>query len=202
MSTWPAAWTPSPPLTSGALTLEEWAALAEDEGGELVDGTLEGEEVPDPVHELAVTLLVLFFGNHVIPKGGFVLGSETKLAIRPDRGRKADLSVYLPGGARPPRRGAIKVPPDIVVEVVTPTPRDERRDRVEKMADYQAFGVRHYWLVDPALGSVEVFELRDGLYARVAAATAGRLDVPGLPSVVLDLDDLWAKLAELGPEEG
>jgi Uma2 family endonuclease len=201
MPSWPAAWTPRPPPTSGRLTLEQWAALGEDEEGELVDGALEGEEMPDPVHELTVALLVLFFGNEVIPGGGFVLGSETKLAVRSDRGRKADLSVFFPGGATPPRRGVLRDPPDLVVEVVTPTPRDERRDRVEKMSEYQAFGVRYYWLVDPALGSVEVFELRDGLYARVAAATGGKLTVPGLAGLVLDLDELWAKLAELGPEE-
>jgi Uma2 family endonuclease len=181
--------------------LEQWADLAEDEAGELVDGTLAEEEVPDPVHELAVTLLVLLFGNHLIDKGGFVFTSDVKLAVRASRGRKADVTVYLPGGQRPPKRGLLRSPPDLLVEVVTPTPRDERRDRVEKMADYQAFGVRYYWLVDPALGSLEIFELRDGIYAKVVGATAGRIDIPGCPGLQLDLDAFWSRLAELGPEE-
>jgi Uma2 family endonuclease len=88
------------------------------------------------------------------------------------------------------------------VEVVTPTPRDERRDRVEKMSEYQAFGVRYYWLLDPALGSLEIFELRDGVYAKIEAATSGVVAVPGCEGLVLDLDAFWARLAELGPEEG
>lgn len=190
------------PMASGeTLSLEQWAALGEDESGELVDGALAEEEVPDPVHELAVTLLVLFFGNHVLPRGGFVFTSEVKLAVQQGRGRKADLTVYLPGGHRPPKRGVLRTPPDLLVEVVTRTPRDERRDRVEKMGDYQAFGVRYYWLVDPALGTVEVFELRGGLYTKVAAATSGKLEVPGCDGLVLDLDAFWARLGELGPEE-
>lgn len=144
-----------PPLPGRGLSLQEWAALSEDEAGELVDGALTEEEVQDPpVHELAVTLLVLFFGNHLIPRGGFVFTSEVKLAVLPTRGRKADVSAYFPGGHRPPRRGLLRAPPDLLVEVVTPTPRDERRDRVEKMGEYQAFGVRFYWLVDPALGAI------------------------------------------------
>lgn len=202
MLPWPAAWTPELPAPrTRDLSLEQWAALDEDETGELVDGALTDEEVPDPVHELAVTLLVLFFGNHLLDRGGFVFTSEVKLAIRPSRGRKADVTVYFLGGHRPPRRGLLRAAPDLLVEVVTPTPHDERRDRVEKMADYQALGVKYYWLLDPALGSLEIFELRDGVYAKITGATGGVLPVPGCDGLSLDLDAFWARLAELGPEE-
>jgi Uma2 family endonuclease len=200
VTSWPAAWSSEAPLPRGSATLEEWGALSEDQAGELVDGTLTEEEVPDPVHELAVTLLVLFFGNHLLPRGGFVFASEVKLAVLPSRGRKADVSAYFPGGHRPPKRGLLRAPPDLLVEVITPTPRDERRDRVEKMAEYQAFGVRFYWLVDPALGSVEVFELREGVYAKLAGVTSGSIAVPGCEGLVFDVDAFWAQLAELGPE--
>lgn len=67
-----------------------------------------------------------------------------------------------------------------MVEVVSASPADERRDRVEKMDEYAAFGVSYYWIVDPALGSVEIFELQNGRFARSVAVTAGTLrDVPG-----------------------
>lgn len=39
------------------MNFEEWAAMPEDEPGELVDGRLEAEEVPDLVHELVVSWL-------------------------------------------------------------------------------------------------------------------------------------------------
>jgi Uma2 family endonuclease len=122
-----------------------------------------------------------------------------KLALRPRTGRKADLSVYLPDRIPPPRRGALEEPPDIVVEVVTPPPRDERRDRVEKVADYAAFGVRWYWIVDPALGSFEIFALEsDGRYKNMAAATSGLIDpVPGCDGLCIDVEALWLELARL-----
>ena len=97
---------------------------------------------------------------------GLVLGSELKVIVAEKTGRKPDLVVYLPGSLLPPRKGAITAPPDLLlIEVVSPSLRDERRDRVEKMAEYAQFGVKYYWLVDAALGSVEMFELIDGRYS-------------------------------------
>jgi Uma2 family endonuclease len=79
---------------------------------------------------------------------------------------------------------------------------DERRDRVEKMGEYASFGVRFYWLVDPALGSVEIFELHEGRFARAVAATAGELrHVPGCPGLTVDVDELWAELARLAAND-
>lgn len=184
-----------------ALTLDEWIALDEDESGELVDGRLEEEEMPGLVHALAVTWLITRISTW-LGGGGFVFGSEIKLVLAANRGRKPDLSVYLPGCGPLPRHGGLREPPSFVVEVVTPTPRDERRDRVEKMTDYAAFGVGFYWLVDPALGSFEVFELVDGRYAKAVGATSGRIEVPGCSGLVIDLDGLWRELARLGPDAG
>jgi hypothetical protein len=44
--------------SGGEMTLAEGAAMDEDEPGELVEGRLVEEEVPDVVHELCVTWLV------------------------------------------------------------------------------------------------------------------------------------------------
>jgi Uma2 family endonuclease len=177
------------------MTLEEWAAMDEDEPGELVDGRLEEEEAPDLTHETVVVWMVQVIKTW-LGRGGFVFGSEAKYAVRPNRGRKPDVAVYLSlDGSRLPRRGIVRVPPDIVIEVVSPSPRDERRDRIEKMDEYAA------WIVDPSLQSLEVFELTEGRYARAARATEGRMDaVPGCPELALELDDLWSEISRLGPE--
>ena len=185
------------------LSLADWYDLPEDEPGELVDGRLVEEEVPSYVHEMLVLFLGSILRNWVVPLGGFAAGSGAKFAISPRRGRKPDLSVYLPGSRRPPLRGPIEVPPDIAVEVVSPTPRDGRRDRVEKVDDYAAFGVRYYWILDPELRSLEILEIGpDGRYTHALGATEGIVDgVPGCDALALDLDALWAEIDRLAAAE-
>jgi Uma2 family endonuclease len=202
MATWSPALASRHAPRGRRLELEAWAALPEDEGGELVDGFVTEEEASDPIHGLAVSWLIALFRVWLADRGGFVFDSDVKFVVSATRGRKPDVSVYFPARPAPPRRGALREPPDIMVEVVSPSPADERRDRVEKMDEYASFGVHYYWLVDPALGSLEIFELTAGRFTRCVAATGGVLrDVPGCPGLELDLDRLWSELARLAPND-
>lgn len=198
---WPPLASDAAPVRRPRLTVDEWLQLDQDASGELSLGVLEEEEVPDAVHELAVSWLIQILRSWLGMRG-FVFGSELKLLVAETTGRKPDLTVFLPGSPPPPRTGPIRRPPDIVIEVVTPSPRDERRDRVDKMAEYAAFGVRYYWLIDPALGSVEVFERTEsGHYVKRVGVTAGQVDaVPGCAGLALDVDALWTELARLPRE--
>lgn len=199
-SEWPIL--PSPPtLTPRTLTLDAWLALDEDEPGEWVDGTLEGE-MPGYLHEVVVGFLVSMFTVWGRPRGASAVASGLKFVLGPRRGRMPDVSVFLAGAKRPPREGGVHTPPSIAIEVVTPTPRDERRDRIEKANEYAAFGVKWYWLVDPALRSVEVWELgADGRYAQTVAAVTGVVDpVPGCDGLSLDIDALWREIDALPAE--
>ncbi|XXT23344.1 Uma2 family endonuclease [Sorangium sp. So ce429] len=186
------------------LTLADWTGLPEDEPGELVDGLLAEEEVPDAVHEVVVTWIIGVLRSWLIARGGLVLGSEAKFAVTSSSGRKPDASAYLPGSRKPPRRGVLHVPPDIMVEVISPSPRDARRDRVDKLHEYALFGVRWYWLIDPQGTTIDLLELgADGRYVHARAAADGVVSgVPGLEGLTLDLDALWSEVERLGPESG
>ncbi|MGK3985154.1 Uma2 family endonuclease [Sorangium sp. So ce136] len=189
--------------SSGRLSDEAWADLPEDEPGELVGGVLVEEEVPDWIHETAVMWLIRMLGAWAAARGAFVAGSELKYLLRKGSGRKPDLSMILPGQKPPPRRGPMRRPPDVMVEVVSPRPRDVHRDRIEKLREYAAFGVRWYWLLDPATRMLEIYELGpDGRYVWAQGAASGRVEaVPGCEGLVLDLDELWGELDRLGDEE-
>jgi Uma2 family endonuclease len=180
------------------LSVEEWGDLDEDVEGELVDGALVEEEMPDFVHETVVTWLLLLLAPYFTGRRGFAAASGVKLAIRPGRGRLADVVCFGPG-KKPAPYGVVKTVPDVVVEVVSPTPKDERRDRVEKLHDYAELGARLYWIVDPAPRSFEIWELGEGGgYVRAVAASSGKVtDVPGCEGLVVDLDALWAEVDRL-----
>jgi len=180
-------------------TLDDWYAMDEDEAGEFVDGRLEQEEEPGFAHELVVTWFGQQFRNWLSGRRGFVAGSDAKFAVGSRRGRKPDVSVYLPGSARPPAQGLIRVPPDVVIEIVSPSPRDARRDRIEKLDEYAAFGVSWYWILDPLVRGLEIYGLEsDGKYKRQLGAAGGIVtEVPGCGGLSLNLDELWAELDAL-----
>jgi Uma2 family endonuclease len=189
------------------LTLDAWADLDEDVEGELVDGELVEDEMPSALHEAIVDWLLGLLRAWARPLGGMTFGAELKLAVSALRGRKADLSAYLPGQPLPGRTaGATRRPPSIVVEVVSPRPRDVRRDVVDKKKDYAEFGVRFYWIVDPQVRTFEIYELgADGRYAVALGAAEGTHPLPGCDGLVVDLDALWAagdRLPQAEPEPG
>ena len=186
------------PPGHGELSLEAWAAMPEDVPGELVRGRLVEEEVADTPHETVVGWLSYRLMGWSEPRKGVVLGSEAKFAVGPGGGRKPDLSVFFTLERKLPRHGPIRVPPDLMVEVVSPTPRDGRRDRVEKLGEYAAFGVRWYWIVDPRLRTVEILKLDDDRhYTTLVSASQGVVSVPGCEGLALNLDALWARLGEV-----
>jgi Uma2 family endonuclease len=189
--------------TAGRMTVHEWAAMPEDEPGELSDGLLEDEEEADPTHETAVLWLGSLLRTWIVSLGGFAFASGVKFALSNIRGRKPDLSVFFPGGPPLPRRGAVSVPADIAVEVLSPSPADQRRDRITKLTEYAAFGVRFYWMLDPTARTFEILQLRpDGRYIHVLGATEGKLpEIPGCAGLSLDLAELWREIDRLGPEE-
>jgi Uma2 family endonuclease len=187
---------PEPPREP-EMTLAAWAEMDEDEPGELVDGRLVEEEDVGSLHD-AVAGWLVWAVKTWLGAGGKVLVSDTRFGVSRTRGRKPDASVYFPG-RRPEPHGLVTTPPDIAVEVVSPRPKDARRDRIEKTAEYAAFGVRYYWIVDPALRSLEIFELGvDGRYVKALGASSGVLtEIPGCAGLTLDLDALWAEVDAL-----
>jgi Uma2 family endonuclease len=178
------------------MTLEEWADLPEDEPGEIVDGYLVEEEVPNNTHELVIVWLIQRLRTWASGARVIVLASGAKYAVSKTRGRMPDLSVFLPDGHRPPRLGLNRQPPSIAVEVVSQTPRDARRDRVAKLSEYAAFGIKWYWIVDPWVRTFQILELdAERRYVHVVDATDDVVSrVPGCDGLSLDLDSLWKEL--------
>lgn len=189
-------------LSPAPLTLEAWADLDEDEPGELVDGWLVEDEEPTHPHEAVVAWLMWVLGGWARPQGALVFASEHKIGVAPARGRKPDVCLYPPG-TRLGRGALSRTAPRLVVEVLSPRPRDVRRDRHEKMGDYARFGVRSYWLIDPQAKLLEMFELGpEGRYTAALSATEGQVPAPGFQDLVLDLDQLWADVDRvIGAEE-
>ena len=84
----------------------------------------------------------------------------------------------------------VTVVPDWVMEILSPA--TARRDRIQKADIHAGLGVGWMWLVDPDLETLEVYELRETVWARIQAFE-GRTRVRARPfdAVELDLGRIW-----------
>jgi Uma2 family endonuclease len=81
-------------------------------------------------------------------------------------------------------------PADLAVEIVSP--ESARRDRVEKLREYEQGGVREYWLIDPQRKEALFYQLgADHRYQAIAPDTDGIYHSAVLPGLWLNVDWLW-----------
>jgi Uma2 family endonuclease len=55
-------------------------------------------------------------------------------------------------------------PPPLVVEIVSPGKINADRDYRYKRSQYQARGIREYWIIDPIQQRITVLSMVEGLY--------------------------------------
>jgi Uma2 family endonuclease len=62
---------------------------------------------------------------------------------------------------------------DLVMEVVSPDPKDRQRDYEEKFAEYAAAGISEYWIIDAQRAVLLVYQFVGGQYALVGEFKPG-----------------------------
>jgi Uma2 family endonuclease len=117
-------------------------------------------------------------GSRVIPGVDNRLGGG--LVYRPD------LAIFAPGRLKTtPER--LDLPPDLVVEVLSPS--SKATDMIKKRGDYERFGVREYWVIDPENGRAKAW-IRQGSQFVEWAIEGQLLAASSFDGFVLDLSSL------------
>ncbi len=152
-------------------TAEEFMTLSLDPGKryELVRGVIKAMSHPGEEHMLITSNLFRVLSNFtytnklgwVLPPGSFELKIE---GTTRDTVRSPDLA-YLAKEKITGQSGAVIVPPDLAIEVYSPT--DRPGDLTEKLEDYQAAGWDLVWVIYPPTatpkrkaGTVEIYRLQ------------------------------------------
>jgi Uma2 family endonuclease len=91
-----------------------------------------------------------------------------------------------------PEEVGITLAPDWVCEVLSPS--TVAIDRGRKMGSYAREGVRHLWLVDPGVQSLEVYRLENGRWS-LLGTHLGEVTVHAEPfeALGLELGRLWRR---------
>jgi Uma2 family endonuclease len=83
--------------------------------------------------------------------------------------------------------------PDVAVEILSHGTRGN--DVFLKKAAYARLGVAEYWIVDPDLGRIEVFRLKEGGYDQgLLFDRSATLSSPSFPEIAVPLAPLFAPL--------
>jgi Uma2 family endonuclease len=107
------------------------------------------------------------------------------------RSRSPDLFLVRPERVHLMERHYLNGPADLVVEIISP--ESVRRDRVEKLAEYERAKIPEYWLVDAEGLSTEFRVLgADGRYRLAFSGTTGAYQSTILPQLRLRVEWLWA----------
>jgi Uma2 family endonuclease len=101
---------------------------------------------------------------------GRVFGPEFMIRLAKQRRRRTpDLLFVAKDRVGLIKKNHFEGAPDLVIEIVSP--ESESRDWREKYLDYEAAGVREYWIIDPMSEHIEVYVLgKEGKYEQIAAS--------------------------------
>lgn len=143
-------------------TIDEYLELPDDGNRyELVEGVLVEMGVTGDEHgEITLNLarrMADYVDEHNLGKvkvcTGFQLAQKTV--------RAPDVAFIKAERVPPVSKGAVSVVPDLAVEVISPG--DDWSKIVEKVREYQKYGVALIWLIDPNLKAAFIFHPSDKL---------------------------------------
>jgi Uma2 family endonuclease len=172
--------------------LERWP----DDGKqyELYDGEVRVVPAPIPLHQQVQVNILDILQEYRKAYGGHVFGSPLDIIFREDTVLQPDITFLTAPTARLlDMKKPIRFPPDLVIEILSPS--TSKWDRIKKYGMYARHAVAEYWIVDPGNETVEIFALRDGTYELASSGRrSGQLTSAILPELVLDLARVFSPL--------
>lgn len=197
---WDAADMPVVPTRMSEAQFEDWVLANRNVRAEWVEGEVQMMSPANFDHcEINLWLLRLL-GDFVEAGGaGGVVGFDYMIRLRGGTLRRVPDVFYVAEQRKDLiTRNYLDGPPDLAVEIVSSD--SQSRDFREKYLEYEAAGVREYWIVDPFSRHIEAYCLSQGEQAGDASGGKfvrideqdGRLASTVLDGLYLRNEWLWA----------
>jgi Uma2 family endonuclease len=181
-------------LLARPLTYDDLCRMPDDLNRyEVIGGELVVSPYPNRAHQKVSLRLTLLIAQYVDARRlGEVYVAPVDVRLSPHNIVEPDLlflrhdrlGMYGP-------TGPVEGPPDLVVEIISPSSRV--MDRIRKAALYADSGVPEYWLVDAEKLEFQLLTLDQGQYEPVAAED-GRFHSIIIPGLAVDPATLFAGL--------
>ena len=171
-------------------TYEEYSCLDDDQRYEIIAGNLLIAPAPDTWHQDWLSDIYVFLRQFVRQrKLGRTFIAPVDVVLDEENTVQPDIVFVAAARADIIQRRAIFGTPDLLIELISPS--SVRRDRYDKQELYARFGVKEYWIGDPANKSLEILTLKAGRYElHCAAEEKGKLSSLVLPELEFDLTEI------------
>ena len=171
-------------------TYEEYYRLDDDQRHEIIDGNLLMAPSPDLWHQDSSRKLFRLIDRFVTRnRSGEVFYAPFDVVFDSENTVQPDLIFIATANVGILKPRAIFGTPDLLIELISPT--SVRRDRYDKKDLYARFGVKEYWIGDPANQSLEILVLKNGRYElHCSAEVTGKLNSVVLAGLEFDLSEV------------
>lgn len=126
---------------------------------QLIDGELIMSPAPKPNHQ-KVSRRIFKIIDKITNGKGELFYSPIDLYIDLRNVFQPDLVYLSPSNISSITERGIEGPVDLVIEIISPS--NSYTDRNQKKKKYLEFGVREYWIVDPANETIEIYTPQQG----------------------------------------
>jgi Uma2 family endonuclease len=165
---------------------------------EYTDGRLEFLPMPTEIHEAIVQFLLFALHGFVAKRNlGKAYSNGIRLRTRPRKLRLPDI-IFLHKDHFHARHNRVWDSADLVMEVVSDDPKDQKRDYEEKLRDYAEAKIAEYWIIDPNRQCMIVHRLEGDRYIVHGEFTRGQQATSVLlPGFGIDVAALLAVADEI-----
>jgi len=178
------------PITK--LTYQDYLLFPDDgKRYEIIDGDLDMTPAPFTRHQILAMRLSHVFMNYLEQHPiGHVLAAPCDVVLSDSDIVQPDLLLVIHDGKARITEKNVQGAPDLLIEILSPG--TAARDRDLKRKRYEHFGVREYWLVDPADNIIEILSLKDtGFSQSWKGTTPDTMTSPLVPGLTIDLAKLF-----------
>lgn len=179
---------------AGKISYEEFLEWYDEGFAEWVDGDIIMGQPPSFEHQADSDFLTTLLGMYVEARDiGVIVSAPFQMRL-PDQksGREPDLMFIAKANMGRITKTYLDGPADMAVEIISP--ESVGRDRGDKFVEYEAAGVREYWLIDPQRKQAEFYFLNEeNQYELVFSGRDGTFRSRVLDGFYLKVEWLWQK---------
>ncbi len=174
-------------------TVADYEALPEGSPYQLIEGELVMSPAPGFEHFRSSKRVFLKLYRLIEDAGkGEVIYAPVDLYLDKENVYQPDIMVVLKGSKARITRKGVYGPPDVVVEILSPS--TAYYDLRVKKKVYERAGVREYWIVDPMERSLEIYTNSDEGFKLTSMAVERGKVVSKVLDIDLDLEEVFKEV--------